>query len=96
MYAEWIPDGKHASENTIGEWLKSRNNRKDIIISTKGGYYKVGTPHRLTESDIFSDLEGSLKRLKTDYTDIYWLHRDAPEVEAIHGEVAVQPRTQAV
>ncbi len=77
-YADWLPDGKHASENTIGEWLKSRKNRSDIVISTKGGMYRVGEPHRLTEKEIFSDLDGSLKRLNTDYIDIYWLHRDAP------------------
>lgn len=79
-YADWLPDGKHASEKTIGEWLSARKNRSDIVISTKGGMYRAGEKHRLTEKNIFSDLEGSLKRLNTDYIDIYWLHRDAKEV----------------
>ncbi len=77
-YANWAPGGVHASENTIGKWMKARNNRNEIVISTKGGYYGFGERPRLAEADIFEDLEGSLKRLGTDYVDIYWLHRDAP------------------
>lgn len=77
-YAHWVTGGLHASEILIGKWLKDRNNRQSIVISSKGGFYKVGERPRLTEEDIFSDLEGSLKRLGTDYIDIYWLHRDAP------------------
>ena len=60
--------------------MKERKNRSEIVISTKGGFYKVGERPRLEEKDIFDDLEGSLKRLNTDYIDIYWLHRDAPKM----------------
>lgn len=76
-YAHWVTDGIHASEKLIGRWLKDRNCRSEIVISTKGGFYQLNQPHRLTEKDIFEDLDGSLKRLGTDYVDIYWLHRDA-------------------
>lgn len=79
-YASWVDGGEHASENVIGEWLATRKNRGSMVISTKGAYYKYGAKHRLTEKDIFSDLDGSLDRLKTDYIDIYWLHRDSSEV----------------
>lgn len=79
-YASWIDGGEHASEKVIGEWIKERDNRKSMVISTKGAYYKYGEKHRLTEKDIFSDLDGSLNRLKTDYIDIYWLHRDSEDV----------------
>lgn len=79
-YAHWAPNGVHASEKLIGKWMKERNNRSKIVISTKGGFYKVNERPRLSENDIFEDLEGSLKRLGTDYIDIYWLHRDAPEM----------------
>lgn len=76
-YAQWVENGAHASENLIGEWLMARKNRSEIVLSTKGGHYSYGTPHRLNREDIEKDLDGSLMRLKTDYIDIYWLHRDA-------------------
>ncbi|MBQ4109592.1 MAG: aldo/keto reductase [Clostridia bacterium] len=79
-YAHWAPNGTHASEKLLGKWMKERKNRSEIVISTKGGFYKVGERPRLEEKDIFDDLEGSLKRLNTDYIDIYWLHRDAPKM----------------
>jgi len=76
-YAFWAENGVHASEKFIGKWMSQRKNRNKIVISTKGGHYLYRQPHRLSEKDIFCDLEGSLERLKTDYIDIYWLHRDA-------------------
>ena len=79
-YAYWFENGRHKSEETIGKWMKDRQNRHKTIISTKGGFYIVGERPRLTEEDIMNDLEGSLKNLGTDYIDIYWLHRDAPSM----------------
>ena len=79
-YAHWAKDGVHASEKLLGRWMKERKNRNSIVVSTKGGFYKVGERPRLEEKDIFEDLDGSLKRLETDYIDIYWLHRDAPKM----------------
>lgn len=84
-YANWLENGVHASETLIGNWLYERNLRNKILISTKGGHYQYGQPHRLTKNDIETDLNGSLKRLKTDYIDIYWLHRDATDAPA--GEI---------
>lgn len=84
-YANWLENGTHASETLIGDWLHERKLRNKILISTKGGFYQYGQPHRLTKNDIENDLNGSLKRLKTDYIDIYWLHRDA--VNAPVGEI---------
>lgn len=79
-YAHWAENGVHASEKLIGKWMKERKCRNNTVISTKGGFYIFNTPHRLTQKDIFEDLDGSLRRLNTDYIDIYWLHRDAEEV----------------
>ncbi|HEY5586246.1 MAG TPA: aldo/keto reductase, partial [Ruminiclostridium sp.] len=78
VYCEWIEGGKYASEQTIGEWVKASNNRKDIIIITKGGHHRLSNPNvsRLSREDIFEDLEISLNTLKMDYVDIYMLHRD--------------------
>lgn len=68
------------SEETFGEWLKSRG-RDKMYISTKGGHPNPNTMNvsRLSESELEFDLNTSLKRLKTDYTDIYFLHRDDPK-----------------
>lgn len=65
------------SEKLIGKWLKDKK-RDNIIISTKGGHPNPDTMHisRLSRDEIFSDMDESLKRLNTDYVDIYWLHRD--------------------
>lgn len=78
VYADWLGGEKSASEKTIGKWLSTRKCRQKMIISTKGGhpdYNNMRIP-RLSKTDIDSDLENSLVNLKTDYIDIYWLHRD--------------------
>lgn len=78
VYCEWLEGGKYASEQTIGEWVKARNNRKDIIIITKGGHPRFSnfSVSRLLREDIFEDIDISLKTLQMDYVDLYLLHRD--------------------
>ena len=62
------------AEVSIGGWLSRRNNRDDVVIITKGCHpYERD---RVTPQDLKHDLEQSLKRLKTDYIDVYLLHRD--------------------
>lgn len=69
--------GMGTSEKAIGNWLKERGNRPDIYIATKGGHPSLPDwTRRITESDIRSDMEDSLRNLQTDYVDIYFLHRD--------------------
>jgi len=63
------------SEVTIGKWMKARNNRKDIVLITKGCHPTMYRK-RVTPFDIATDLHESLARLGTDYIDIYLLHRD--------------------
>lgn len=75
-YAYWTESGRRSSEILIGKWMKERKNRHEMILSTKGGFYLYQTPSRLSEQEIFEDLEGSLRCLGTDYIDLYWLHRD--------------------
>ncbi len=78
VYSDWIPGEKGRSEKTIGRWMKERGNRHDVIISTKGAHPRLETMNvpRLSDGEITSDLETSLKNLQTDYIDIYFLHRD--------------------
>lgn len=62
------------SEIVLGNWIESRGNRDRIHIITKGCH-----PHsrdRVTPEDLKEDLENSFIRLKTDYIDTYFLHRD--------------------
>ncbi len=76
VYANWIPGEKSRSEKLIGEWMKERQNRHELVISTKGAHPEIMSVSRLLREDILGDIEQSLKHLKTDYVDIYWLHRD--------------------
>jgi len=78
IYASWLPNGEGASEKTIGEYMKTRNNRRNIIISTKCAHPPLGKMNinRLSPFEIESDIDQSLLALDTDYIDILWLHRD--------------------
>ena len=65
------------SEEIVGDWLKSRN-AKEMILSSKGGYYaeESGEAPRINREEIFHDVEHSLKALKQDFIEFYWLHKD--------------------
>ena len=66
------------SETIIGNWMKSRTNRSRIIIATKGfGATGPGPQERgLTRVNLTRSLEGSLRRLQTDYVDVFLSHYD--------------------
>ena len=67
------------SERGIGKWFADRKNREEIVIVSKGAHPNADRS-RVTAFDITADLHDSLARLKTDWIDIYLLHRDDPEV----------------
>lgn len=67
------------SERCIGDWMKARNNREQVTILSKGCHHS-GDRKRVTPYDLGSDLLDTLARLKSDYVDIYVLHRDNPAV----------------
>lgn len=67
------------SERAIGDWMEARGNRDDVVILTKGAHPNADR-QRITAFDIKADFFDSLARLKTDYVDIYMLHRDNPQV----------------
>ena len=83
IYGGWAPGGRGASEKLIGRWFKARGGRDKCIISTKGGHPVPSTMNvsRLSKKELTEDLDESLKRLGTDYIDIYWLHRDDESLE---------------
>ncbi|MCI0551512.1 MAG: aldo/keto reductase [Anaerolineae bacterium] len=67
------------SERIIGRWMQAKGLRDKIVIITKGAAHSEDRL-RMTPFDIASDLHDSLARLKTDYVDLYLLHRDDPSV----------------
>lgn len=67
------------SERIIGRWMQARGLRDEIVIITKGAAHSEDR-RRMTPFDVTSDLYDSLARLKTDYIDLYLLHRDDPDV----------------
>ncbi len=73
------------SEKVIGKWMELRKNRNDLVILSKGGHPTFFGKKRISKKEICADLEQSLRYLKTDYIDIYLLHRDDPAVDA--GEI---------
>jgi aryl-alcohol dehydrogenase-like predicted oxidoreductase len=77
------------SEVAIGMWMEERRNRDKIRIWTKGATPRNGAP-RVNREAIREELNISLERLRTEYVDLYALHRDDPSapvgpiVEALH------------
>jgi len=89
-YSNWVPGNKGGeSEAIIGEWMESRGVRSDMRIGTKTG--QGGAPGLLAPEKVRPALEGSLERLRTDYVDLYYAHRDdgttpLDEVVAVYDE----------
>ncbi len=77
VYGNWDGGESSLSEKTIGKWIKDKNIRSKLFISTKGGHHDLNTlKSRLSRDEILSDINSSLKNLGTDYVDFYFLHRD--------------------
>jgi len=77
VYSRWVPGNKGGeSETIIGNWLKSRGKRKEVIIATKVGMEMSATKTGLSKKYIFQAVEDSLQRLQTDYIDLYQSHCD--------------------
>jgi aryl-alcohol dehydrogenase-like predicted oxidoreductase len=84
VYSAWIPGNKGGdSETLIGQWLESRGVQGEMLIHTKTGMWggvELYQPERVLRS-----LDESLERLRTDYVDLYYAHKDYPELPA--GEI---------
>ncbi|HEX8442282.1 MAG TPA: aldo/keto reductase [Allosphingosinicella sp.] len=75
VYAAWVPGLKGGeSETVIGNWLARRGRRDDVAVATKVGF--IGG---LDAANIERAVEGSLRRLRTDYIDLYYAHKDDAE-----------------
>ena len=69
--------GNGDCERVLGQWMHARGLRERVVILTKGAHHTQDR-RRVTPFDITADLLDSLARLKTDYIDLYVLHRDDP------------------
>lgn len=78
VYSAWVPGNKGGeSETIIGKWFKQSGKRKDVVLATKVGMLE-GRPG-LSRDNIVKAVDDSLRRLQTDYIDLYYSHRDFAE-----------------
>ena len=89
VYSRWVPGHKGGeSEDVLGKWMKTRGNRRGVIIATKvmGPMGPGPNDTGLSRQHIIEGVEDSLKRLQTDFIDLYqahWDDRDTPIEETL-------------
>lgn len=77
VYSAWAPGNRGGeSETIIGNWMQQRKNREKVIIATKVGAGMGPGKKGLSKKYIIQAAEDSLKRLQTDYIDLYQSHYD--------------------
>lgn len=79
VYSTWVP-GHHGgeSETVIGNWSRQKGKREKIVIATKLGKSMGEGRKGLSSKYIMQAVEDSLRRLQTDYIDLYQSHEDDP------------------
>jgi aryl-alcohol dehydrogenase-like predicted oxidoreductase len=102
VYSVWAPGNKGGeSETVIGNWLKRRGRRDEVIVATKVGWELSPTHKGLAKEYIISEVETSLRRLQTDYIDLYQSHIDDPktpvqETLEAHAKLIRQGKVRAI
>ncbi|GAB3561948.1 aldo/keto reductase [Spirosoma luteolum] len=77
VYSRWVPGNRGGeSETIIGQWLAERTNRDRVVIATKLGADMGDGRKGLSATYVRQAVEDSLKRLQTDYIDLYQTHYD--------------------
>jgi aryl-alcohol dehydrogenase-like predicted oxidoreductase len=79
VYSTWVPGHVGGeSETVLGTWLKARGNRASVIVATKvmGPMGSGPNDTGLSRAHIAQAVEASLRRLQTDYIDLYQAHWD--------------------
>src|ERR1017187_1512485 len=80
VYSRWVPGHKGGeSETIIGKWFGKSGKREDVILATKVGMEMGEGKKGLKAAYIRQAVEDSLRRLQTDYIDLYQAHKDDPE-----------------
>ncbi|MBL4721174.1 MAG: aldo/keto reductase [Alphaproteobacteria bacterium] len=80
VYSRWH-DGNEGGESevVIGNWLARRGKRDDLVIATKFGMEMGPGMVGLSPKYMVEAVEASLRRLKTNYIDLYQSHKDDPD-----------------
>jgi aryl-alcohol dehydrogenase-like predicted oxidoreductase len=77
VYSRWAPGNQGGeSETIIGKWMKTRGNREQVIVATKVGGDMDRGKKDISRKWILEEVENSLRRLQTDYIDLYQTHFD--------------------
>lgn len=80
IYPRWVPGNQGGeSEEIIGNWLKRSGKRHEVVIATKVGMEMGANKKGLSKDYIRRAVEDSLRRLQTDYIDLYQSHEDDPQ-----------------
>ena len=74
-YAHWQGTGDE-SETLLGQWLRDRGGREKLVIATKVGFDRHGEGAGLRREQIEYWIDESLRKLGTDYIDLYYAHSD--------------------
>ncbi|WP_144111436.1 aldo/keto reductase [Paraburkholderia sp. BCC1886] len=75
VYSAWVPGNQGGeSETIIGKWLKKSGKRDKVVLATKVS--KLPQRKGLSATNIQAAVEDSLRRLQTDYIDVYFSHDD--------------------
>jgi aryl-alcohol dehydrogenase-like predicted oxidoreductase len=102
VYSRFAPGNSGGeSEAIIGKWLKQGGRRDKVIIATKVGLEMDSRRKGLSKAYILRATEDSLRRLQTDYIDLYQSHRDDPDTpldETLQGyaELMEQGKVRAI
>jgi len=102
VYSSWVP-GHHGgeSESVMGRWFKQSGKRDRIVVATKLGKPMGEGKKGLSRAYMQRAVEDSLRRLQTDYIDLYQSHEDDPntpleETMAAFGELMKQGKVRAI
>jgi aryl-alcohol dehydrogenase-like predicted oxidoreductase len=102
VYSKWVPGHQGGeSETILGKWLKRTGKRRKVILATKVGMEMGPNKKGLSKAYIFQAVEDSLKRLQTDYIDLYQSHSDDPdtpleETLETYGRLIQQGKVRAI
>src|ERR1700710_2839124 len=102
VYSRWHPGNTGGdSEMIIGKWLRARGNRDKIVLATKLGIEMAPGKKGLSRAYMQTAVEDSLRRLQTDYIDLYQSHRDDPETPieetlSAYGELIKQGKVREI
>ena len=101
-YSRWVPGNRGGeSETIIGKWFKQRGARDKVVIATKVGMEMGPDEKGLSKAYILREVEASLKRLQTDYIDLYQSHTDdaaTPQEETLetYAQLAKQGKVRVI